>query len=235
MAPPSQRDVDRWQRTFGPAPDDRGRMSGRPAGVEPVAMAIAAVPRTSLRRACLVLGVSVLTMLTLAPATRAADPAAPQRHGSAERLGLRLLNCTRTGGWVRADGTCKGRGSGKHSSRMPALRLHGGISDRVAYRWSAELVRARTCAHDLDGHPGVARRFTLAGFRYPSYGENIGCGWSGTTVRQMVIRSHLAMQAEKRSGGGHWRNMKNRGFKSVGIGVASLDGWTTIVYDFYGR
>ena len=29
--------------------------------------------------------------------------------------------------------------------------------------------------------------------------------------------------------------MKKRGFESVGIGVASLDGWTTIVYDFYGR
>ena len=105
----------------------------------------------------------------------------------------------------------------------------------MASPWSAELVRARTCAHAIDGLPEMARRFSLAGFRYRYYGENIGCGWSGTTVRQMVIRSHLAMQAEKRTGGGHWRNMKNRGFKSVGIGVTSLDGWTTVVYDFYGR
>jgi hypothetical protein len=28
---------------------------------------------------------------------------------------LRLVNCTRTGGWVLSDGTCKGYGSGRYS------------------------------------------------------------------------------------------------------------------------
>ena len=45
----------------------------------------------------------------------------------------------------------------------------------------------------------------------------------------------LAMQAEKSVNGGHWANMKNAGYKSVGIGVATRGGRTTVVYDFYGK
>jgi hypothetical protein len=172
---------------------------------------------------------------TASGAVTAADEAGPTRRDSAERLALRLLNCTRTGGWVKPDGTCKGRDSGRYSAKMPALRLHDGISDRVAFPWSAELVQARVCAHNIDGLPEVGHRFAQAGFSYQYFGENIGCAWGGMSVRDMVVRSHVAMQAEKRTGGGHWRNMKNRGYRSVGIGVATLDGWATIVYDFYGR
>jgi hypothetical protein len=164
-----------------------------------------------------------------------ADGPVATRRDSAERLALRLLNCTRTGGWVKPDGTCKGRDSGRYSARMPALRHHDGISDRVAFPWSAELVQARVCAHNIDGLPEVGRRFAQAGFSYQYFGENIGCAWGGMSVRDMVVRSHLAMQAEKSTGGGHWRNMKNRGYRSVGIGVASLNGWMTVVVDFYGR
>ncbi len=43
------------------------------------------------------------------------------------------------------------------------------------------------------------------------------------------------MQAEQPSGGGHWQNMKNAGYKSVGIGVATGNGTTMVVYDFYGK
>jgi len=195
------------------------------------------------RRRLLVAGLSALmAVVAVAPWAAAAsgtvtpaDESVPARRSSAERLALRLLNCTRTGGWVKPDGTCKGRDSGRYSARMPALRLRDGISDRVAFPWSAELVRARVCAHNIDGLPEVGHRFAQAGFSYPSFGENIGCAWGGMSVREVVIRTHVAMQAEKSDGGGHWRNMKNRGYRSVGIGVASLDGWTTVVYDFYGR
>lgn len=204
----------------------------------------AARPAPSTRRRLLIAGlVASMAMAVAAPITAVAgtddgspgEGTAPLRHGSAERLALRLLNCTRTGGWVRADGTCRGRGSGKHSRRMPPLRRHAGISSRVAFPWSAELVRAQVCAHNIDGLPEVGRRFAQAGFQHAYFGENIGCAWGGMSVRDMVIRTHVSMQAEKRDSGGHWRNMKNRGYRSVGIGVASLDGWTTIVYDFYGR
>lgn len=193
------------------------------------------------RQRLLVAGLSTLVATTLAAPMAAANGAqtaaesGATRRGAAERLALRLLNCTRTGGWVRPDGTCKGRNSGRHSARLPALRLHEGISDRVAFPWSAQLVQSRVCAHNIDGLPEVGRRFAQAGFGYQYFGENIGCAWGGMSVRAVVIRSHLAMQAEKSSRGGHWLNMKNRGYRSVGVGVASLDGWTTVVFDFYGR
>jgi uncharacterized protein YkwD len=174
-----------------------------------------------------------MTVAASGEVTPAAE-SSPTRRTSAERLALDLLNCTRTGGWVRANGTCKGRGTGRYSARMPALRRNAGISNRVAYPWAAQLVLARVCAHNIDGLPEVGSRFAQAGYGHPYLGENIGCAWGGTSVRDMIIRSHLAMQAEKRSGGGHWRNIKNRGYRSVGIGVASLNGWTTVVFDFYG-
>ena len=41
--------------------------------------------------------------------------------------------------------------------------------------------------------------------------------------------------ADEEKGGWHWRNIKNRQFKSVGIGVARLGRQVAIVYDFYGR
>ena len=43
------------------------------------------------------------------------------------------------------------------------------------------------------------------------------------------------MQAEKRYRGGHWKNIKNRDFKSVGIGVATGEGRVMVVWDFYGQ
>ena len=196
-------------------------------------MPISAVPTRSTRRWLLAAGLTVV--LSVLTGVRAAAEDAPSRHGTAERLGLRLLNCTRTGGWVQPDGSCKGRGSGTYSKRLPALRLHEGISDHVAFPWSDEMVRAQACAHSIDGLPDLAGRFSTAGFPYPFLGENIGCARGGMSVRDMVIRTHISMQAEKRERGGHWRNMKNPGFKSVGIGVASLAGYSAITYDFYGR
>jgi hypothetical protein len=193
--------------------------------------------RRLLRRSLPTLALTTLMALASALPVVAQEPAGPlpQRHGAAERLALRLLNCTRTGGWVRRDGTCRDRGSGKHSARRPALRLRSGLSDSVAFGWAAQLATVRVCAHSLDGQPDLALRFSSAGYRDPYIGENIGCAWGGTSARDMVVRTHLSMQAEKRTRGGHWLNIKNRGYRSVGIGVASLDGWSAVVYDFYGR
>jgi hypothetical protein len=192
--------------------------------------------RTPLRRLLLATAVAALVAIGSGVPTMAEEPTQPtaQRHGAAERLALRLLNCTRTGGWVRADGTCRDGGSGKHSARRPALRLRAGLSDSVAYGWASQLATVQVCAHSLEGQPDLALRFSSAGFRDPYIGENIGCAWGGTSARDMVIRTHRSMQAEKRTRGGHWLNIKNRGYRSVGIGVASLDGWSAVVYDFYG-
>jgi hypothetical protein len=177
------------------------------------------------------------------PAVQAADgrealPAqatAPLRDTEAEHLGLRLLNCTRTGGWVRVDGTCKGRASGRYSAYVRPLRLDEGLSTDVAFPWAAELVLAGACDHALPGKPVLGARLAAAGFEGTPYGENVGCSWGGMATRDMVVAVHRAMQAEKAGRGGHWRNMKERGFHSVGIGVATLEGMTSIVFDFYGE
>lgn len=204
--------------------------------------------------------VSLSCLLALASSGGAAaqgespgDPVAdvPQRHRDAEQLGLSLLNCTRTGGWVRADGTCKGGDAGASSSGPESvlepvpesaaasapepLRLRPRISRQVAFAWASELAVAGVCDHVLPGKPELGSRFSTAGFGGPTFGENVGCSWGSMSPADMVIRTHRSMQAEKRTRGWHWRNMTNRAFRSVGIGVASSDGRTVIVYDFYGR
>jgi uncharacterized protein YkwD len=159
----------------------------------------------------------------------------PQRQAAAERLALALLNCTRTGGVVRRNGACEGYGSGAFSDTRPALRLHDGISREVAFPWARAMVRTDVCAHVIPGRPGLAARMASAGFGHRAYGENVGCGWGPVSAERAVIMTHRAMQAEQRTGGGHWRNIKDRAYKSVGIAVTRLGGMTVVVYDFYGR
>jgi len=198
------------------------------------------MPRTASRRRWLASLTVVLAVILLAVPTTMAWAAGPQRHAprrhvEAELLGLALLNCTRTGGWVRADGSCDSYDSGIYSKRLPALTLHKGISRKVAFRWAKMMVNAKVCGHVIPGKPGLSTRFSAAGFKSRLYGENVGCGWGRSKAAAMVIATHRSMQGEKGSGGWHWRNMKNARFVSVGIGVATMGGMTTIVYDFYGR
>ncbi|HZW00726.1 MAG TPA: CAP domain-containing protein [Candidatus Deferrimicrobium sp.] len=162
------------------------------------------------------------------------EVALPQRDLEAELQGLRLLNCTRTGGWVRVDGTCKGRATGTYSPYLRPLRLHDGISSLVAFGWASELVKAKVCDHVIPGLPDLQVRLASAGFLDASFGENLGCWWSDMPPRDVVIAVHRLMQAEKAYDGGHWRNMKNPGYRTVGIGVATAAGRTTVVFDFYG-
>jgi hypothetical protein len=176
-----------------------------------------------------------LALLMAVAAVGPATAATPSRVGDAERYALSLLNCTRTGGWVKPDGSCKDRGTGKHSGYRKPLPLHRGISTEVAWPWARAMVEADVCGHYIAGKPDLSRRMDLAGFGYHYYGENVGCGWGGGAPEQVVLASHLAMQAEKRSRGGHWLNIKNAGYRSVGIGVATRNGTTMVVWDFYGK
>jgi hypothetical protein len=186
---------------------------------------------------------SLSVLMALTPGGVAADALppgetpveTPQRHREAEQLGLSLLNCTRTGGWVLADGTCRVRDPMLATTPPEPLRLRPRISRQVAFAWASELAVAQVCDHVLPGRPELRTRFSAAGFAGPIFGENVGCSWGSASPADMVLRTHRSMQAEKRTRGWHWRNMKNRAFRSVGIGVASFDGRTIIVYDFYGR
>jgi len=149
-----------------------------------------------------------------------------------EHFALSLVNCTRTGGWVRANGTCRGRGSGRYSTRRKPLTLHSGISSAVARKYAVRLAAADACRHDLGGS-SVVSRFRSGGYRGTPYGESLGCS-SGWSTRQMVIRTHRMMQSEHSSNGWHWKNMKNPDFTRVGVGIARHGRESRIVYDFYG-
>jgi len=150
---------------------------------------------------------------------------------SVERYYLGLVNCTRTGGWVLADGTCRGYGSGHYSKYVKPLVYSYGLSDRVSRPYARLLAVRGLCTHTADGDPGY--RLRRAGYLHWTWGENIGCRDGYSTAKAAVLASHRAFQAEKWTNGGHWRNIKNANYLSIGIGVWRYGSRTRLVTDFY--
>ena len=160
-----------------------------------------------------------------AAAPRAVSAATPAYY-PVETYYLRLLNCTRTGGWVQKDGSCSGYGTGRYSKYVAPLKR----SDRlaaVARSWAKRLATVNACKH---GDPSA--RLRKAGYKNWTWGENIGC-YDLASAYKAVLASHRAMQAEKSSNGAHWKNFKNASFKYVGVGVWKANGHTRLVTDFY--
>jgi uncharacterized protein YkwD len=145
---------------------------------------------------------------------------------SVEQYYYRLLNCTRTGGWVQSDGKCAGYGTGRYSAYVPPIKYSAGLSS-VARNWAKRIATTGACRH---GDPGA--RLRAAGYRNWVWGENIGC-YDVRSAYASVLASHLAFQREKSTNGGHWKNIKNRAFRAVGIGVWKANGHTRLVTDFY--
>jgi hypothetical protein len=193
----------------------------------PVSVARRWLPR---RRLSTILATSVLASV-FAFGAGAASPlpaaAATAPWYDVEVYYMRLVNCTRTGGWVLADGRCSGYGSGRYSRYVPPLRLGPNLSS-VSRAWAKHLAVNNGCYH---GDPGA--RMRAAGFRGWSWGENIGCGGGGG-VYAAVLASHRMMQAEKSTNGGHWKNIKNPRFFLAGVGIWVYNGRPRVVTDFYG-
>ena len=176
----------------------------------------------------------ILVVLSVACLLGGALPAAAKApYEDLEHFALTLVNCTRTGGWVRADGSCKGRGTGRYSAYRKPLTLHSGISSKVSRPYAAKLAAADACEHNLRGS-SIQQRFRQGGYTRNPYGESLGCS-NGYTTRQMVIHTHRMMQSERSFNGWHWKNMKNPAFKRVGVGIARHGSLTRVVYDFYGN
>ena len=151
---------------------------------------------------------------------------------STEQYYLGLVNCTRTGGWVLADGTCRGYGSGHYSAYVKPLTYVSGISDRVSRPYSKLLASRGLCTHTADHDPGF--RLRRAGFLHWTWGENIGCRDGYSTAKAAVLASHRVFQAEKSTNGGHWRNIKSTHYRWIGIGIWRYGTRTRLVVDFYG-
>lgn len=145
-------------------------------------------------------------------------------HG-VETYYLRLMNCTRTGGWVTRDGKCKSPGG----RDVRALRLSSGISNAVSRPYAKLLATRNICSHFINGTPGD--RLRRAGYTSYRWGENLGCR-SGNPY-SAVLGSHLYFQSEKPYNGGHYRNLMDARFHQVGIGVWVSGGRVRLVIDFY--
>jgi uncharacterized protein YkwD len=145
--------------------------------------------------------------------------------GAVETYYLKLMNCTRTGGWVTSTGSCSSPGG----RNVAALRLDSGISTKVSRPYAKKLAVNNLCTHFSGGNPG--NRLSAAGYTSYIWAENLGCR-SGNPY-SAVLGSHLYFQSERSYSGGHYVNMMNSAYDRVGIGVWVSGGRVRLVIDFY--
>ena len=145
--------------------------------------------------------------------------------GAVETYYLRLMNCTRTGGWVTSTGSCSSPGG----RNVAPLWLDAGISTHVSRPYAKRLAISGICSHFVGGNPGD--RLRAAGYTSYRWAENLGCQ-SGNPY-SAVLGSHLYFQSEKPYNGGHYVNMMNAAYDRVGIGVWVYAGRVRLVIDFY--
>ena len=145
--------------------------------------------------------------------------------GAVETYYLKLMNCTRTGGWVTASGSCSSPGG----RNVAPLRLDAGISSHVSRPYARRIAISGDCSHFIGGNPGD--RLRAAGYDSYRWAENIGCRSGDPYVA--VLGSHLFFQDEKSSNGGHYVNLMNAAYDRVGIGVWVAAGRVRLVIDFY--
>jgi len=138
---------------------------------------------------------------------------------------LKLMNCTRTGGWVTSSGACSSPGG----RNVAPLKLDAGISSKVSRPYAKLLATRGACSHFIGGGPND--RLRRAGYTSYRWGENIGCR-SGNPYAA-VLGSHLFYQSEKSYNGGHYVNLMNAKYDRAGIGVWVASGRVRLVIDFY--
>ena len=145
--------------------------------------------------------------------------------GSVETYYLRLMNCTRTGGWVTSTGSCSSPGG----RNVAALKLDAGISSKVSRPYAKKIAVNNLCTHFSGGNPGD--RLRAAGYTSYIWAENLGCR-AGSPMAS-VLGTHLFYQSEKSYLGGHYVNLMNAKYDRVGIGVWVSGGRVRLVVDFY--
>lgn len=196
-----------------------------------------------LRRAGLALfGAALAASLVTSGAMAVAQPAPGTAAAAAaitypyapwltdEAFYLKLVNCTRTGGWVQANGSCSAYGSGRYSRYVKPLLRSPGISDKSARPYAKLLTINNQCGHNFDG--SLTTRLARAGFSGSAWGENLACH-GGLGTRAMAIWAQRVFQSEKAANGGHWKNIKNARYTHIGIGIWQIGSRTRLVTDFY--
>jgi uncharacterized membrane protein YgcG len=144
----------------------------------------------------------------------------------AERLVVTLMNCTRGGGWVEANGSCSSPGG----SSLRPLAYDSGISAKVARPYAKKLATSGVCSHFSGGGPDD--RLRAAGYTSYRWGENLTCRYY-SSVRAAAIGAIRFFQSEKSWNGGHWRNMMDPKYDRAGVGLWVSGGRLRIVIDYY--
>lgn len=147
---------------------------------------------------------------------------------AAETYYLRLMNCTRTGGWVTAGGACGSSAGLATLPRTSAIALDSGISSRVSRPYAKLLADLGILTHFYGGTPGD--RLARAGYTNWTWAENIG---SPSSVMQGMIDVQRFYQNEAPCRCEHYANLMNPAYDRVGIGVWVTSGRVRIVIDFY--
>jgi uncharacterized protein YkwD len=147
---------------------------------------------------------------------------------AAEKYLLSLLNCTRGGGLVLADGSCSSPGG----SGIAPLAYDAGISDRVARPYAKKLATNGACTHFSGGDPGD--RLRAAGYTSYQWAENIGCRYY-RDPRDAAVGLVRFFQSERYWSpvGGHYVNMMNPDYDRAGVGLWVSGGNLNFVVDFY--
>jgi Bacterial Ig-like domain len=145
----------------------------------------------------------------------------------AELYYLRLMNCTRTGGWVTTSGDCS---TATHHT-MPAqsaLSLNAGISNRVSRPYAKYMADHRVLSHYL---AGTTPRSRMAAAGYSGGGgENIA---SPPSVGQSgMIKVEIFYQNEYRCRCEHYGNIMDPYYRTAGIGIWVSRGAVRVVIDF---
>jgi uncharacterized protein YkwD len=167
-----------------------------------------------------------------APRATTAPRTAPRPSSSswvsAEKYLLSLMNCTRGGGWVLADGSCSSPGG----SGIPALRYHEGVSDNVSRPYARKLAVNGACSHFYGGDPGD--RLRAAGYTGYQWAENIGCRYF-SDPRDAAVSLVRFFQSERSWSpvGPHYVNMMSRKYTHAGIGLWVAGGNLNFVVNFY--
>ncbi|HEX5827529.1 MAG TPA: hypothetical protein VFY23_08420, partial [Candidatus Limnocylindrales bacterium] len=141
--------------------------------------------RASIRARIAAIVAVALLASTFGFAVAAANPApaaaAEPPWYDVELYYLKLVNCTRTGGWVRSDGTCAAYGTGKYSKYVAPLKLSSGLSS-VSRKWAKRLAVYNKCYHG-----DVRARLVAAGYTSWTWGENIGCRDGYSSAKRAVL------------------------------------------------
>jgi len=139
---------------------------------------------------------------------------------------LRLMNCTRTGGWVTSSGACSSPGG---LATKPIV-LDAGLSAKVSRPYAKLLATTGACDHFINGTP--TDRLHRAGYSGWA-AENIGCRSAATPYASMIF-TQIFFQDEKPCGGYcHYANLMNPAYARCGIGVWIDHGRIRLVVDFY--